>query len=198
MQWFELSSNAASAANTRGSSGHTFFTSVCSAKLCPTIWLYRHGKPQTARMAYPLGMTGPQPSDDMPESARELYEEARGVAGRSPRAAAALLRMCTEDVVRDVTSHLPPKTTLNNRIKHLVKEAGLRRGVQQALDSLRVFGNDAAHSAIRIDENLAIATALFQLVNVIVVSIITERNIIQDVYGALPESARAAIETRDS
>ncbi len=70
--------------------------------------------------------------------------------------------------------------------------------MQQALDSLRVFGNDAAHSAIRIDENLAIATALFQLVNVIVVSIITERNIIQDVYGALPESARAAIETRDS
>ena len=48
------------------------------------------------KMIYPKKLTAPLPHEDMPDSAKELYEEARNVSDDSPRAAAALLRVSLE------------------------------------------------------------------------------------------------------
>jgi hypothetical protein len=57
----------------------------------------------------------------MSDSVRAVYEEARAVAGASPRAAAALLRVCAEMVVNELESG---SGTLYSKIGKLV-ERGL-------------------------------------------------------------------------
>ena len=128
----------------------------------------------------------------MPESARDLYIEAGNVLDASPRAAAALLRMCTEDVVKTLTPDLGNKKTLNQRIGHLVKEHNLPDRVQQALDVLRIAGDNAVHSpTINLGDDMETATALFDLVDVIVAEMLSPKEATNRFYDRLPE-----IETR--
>ena len=49
-------------------------------------------------MIFPSGSTIPMAHTDMPESVKEIYDEAREIAGQSPRAAAALLRLALEKI----------------------------------------------------------------------------------------------------
>jgi hypothetical protein len=86
---------------------------------------------------------------------------------------------------------------INTDIASLVRK-GLPVQVQQALDVVRVTGNNAVHPG-QIDANDSdVAEQLFPLVNLIVEYQISLPARINEMYEALPEGAREAISRRDS
>lgn len=153
------------------------------------------GTHRVSEMIYPSLITAPLPHPDLPETVLPDYEEARSISSVSPRGASALLRVCIEKLC----DHLGAKDgNLNDRIGALVQK-GLPERVQQSLDAVRVIGNNAVHPGTMDPEDVAdVCNSLFALVNVIVEDRITRPKMVDAVYAALPEKARAAIEKRDA
>jgi len=90
-----------------------------------------------------------------------------------------------------------PGVNLNADIGTLVRK-GLPPEVQQALDTVRVIGNNAVHPGqIDIDDNPEVANRLFGLVNFIVDRMISHPKQIEAFYGALPEKDLTKIAKRD-
>lgn len=82
-------------------------------------------------------------------------------------------------------------------IGDLVKD-GLQPTVQQALDAVRVIGNNAVHPGkIDFDDSPEVAMTLFHLLNLIVTRMIAEPKEVAEIFQMLPEEARAAIGRRD-
>lgn len=131
---------------------------------------------------------------DLPTDCTAEYEEARDVFSKSPRAAAALLRLC----IQELMPHLGGAgKNINDDIKTLVAN-GLPAQIQKALDYCRVVGNNAVHPGeISLNDSPEIAQRLFEMINFIVEDRITRPKEIEALYEKLPEGARAAIEKRD-
>ena len=146
------------------------------------------------RLLYPPQRTGPEPNEDLPETVKTDYEEARSILNLSPRGAAALLRLCVEKLC----IHLKAVgSTLDDQIGDLVKK-GLSVRVQQSLDAVRVIGNEAVHPGqMDLKDNPETAETLFMLVNVITEKMISEQKHVEAVYASLSPSKRDAIERRD-
>ncbi len=86
---------------------------------------------------------------------------------------------------------------INEDIAALVKK-GLDVRVRQALDVVRVIGNNAVHPGkIDLRDDRATAERLFGLVNLIAEIMISQPKHVSDMFASLPEGARKAIETRD-
>ncbi|MFQ6486123.1 DUF4145 domain-containing protein [Brachybacterium epidermidis] len=149
-------------------------------------------------MIWPPTAAGEPPHKQLPESLRDLYEEARAVAVFSPRAAAALLRLLTEDLVRQFAD---PNATLNDNIGALVRDGKLGSHDQQMADYLRITGNRAVHPGQVDDvdgEASRRADLMFTFINLLVERFIALPERIAEAYAQLPEGARAAVERRDS
>lgn len=132
---------------------------------------------------------------DMPESVKQLYNEAGLIYNKSPRAACALLRLAVDKLCNELGE---TDRDINKNIGALVKK-GLPQTVQQVLDVVRVVGNKAVHPgqiAFDVDDK-ATATMLMRLLNMIVDRMITEANEIDSLYQGLPESVRESIDKRD-
>jgi hypothetical protein len=148
-----------------------------------------------AHVLYPSGISAaPLPHVEIPENVKREYLEAKDIVNASPRGAAALLRLA----LQKLCVHLGGGgANLNDDIGLLV-QSGLPVQIQQALDVVRVIGNNAVHPGeISVDDNPEIAQALFGLINVIVENRIAEPKRIQALYASLPEGARNAIDRRD-
>ena len=127
-----------------------FFAAICGRCSNYSIWNSRTKKvgDKSAARVYPRILTSLAPNQYMPDSAKGLYEEARMISGDSPRAAATLLRCAVEKVL----DHLKiKKDNLYNRIGILVERKDLPETVYNALDIVRITGNDGAHSSQQID-----------------------------------------------
>lgn len=132
---------------------------------------------------------------DLPESVKQLYNEAGLIYNQSPRAACALLRLAIDRLCNELGE---TDRDINKNIGALV-EKGLPKKVQQALDVVRVVGNKAVHpGVIAFDvDDANTAKSLMRLINMIGQSMITEPKEIEDMYNQLPESAKESIERRD-
>lgn len=132
---------------------------------------------------------------DMPNSVKQLYNEAALISNKSPRAACALLRLAVDKLCLELGE---TDRDINKNIGALVKR-GLSQDVQQALDIVRVVGNKAVHPGqIAFDvDDYATATMLMHLLNMIVTRMISEPNEINCLYQGLPESVKKSIENRD-
>jgi hypothetical protein len=132
---------------------------------------------------------------DMPESVKQLYDEAGLIYNKSPRAACALLRLAIDRLCNELGEN---DRDINKNIGALVRK-GLPQSVQQALDVVRVVGNKAVHPGqIAFDvDDVGTATMLMRLLNIIVDRMITEPNEIDLLYQGLPESVKNSIEKRD-
>ncbi|WP_090386643.1 DUF4145 domain-containing protein [Pseudomonas anguilliseptica] len=145
-------------------------TTCCPARM--SLWLVEEDdyRQPNGRMIYPTCATAPLPHPDMPEDIARDFEEARQVLNHSPRAAAALLRLC----VQKICNHLVGKPGgIDEQIGQLVAN-GLPRRVQQALDSVRVIGNESVHpGSMDLNDTPEVGQVLFRLVNLIIQDCIT-------------------------
>ncbi|HVQ45034.1 MAG TPA: DUF4145 domain-containing protein, partial [Candidatus Saccharimonadia bacterium] len=147
-------------------------------------------------LIYPHGDVSIAPVEEMPADVTAIVLEANDILDKSPRGAAALLRLC----VQKLMPHLGEKgKNINNDIASLVAK-GLDTRIQKALDVVRVAGNDAVHPGqIDWDDDKTVATQLFGLVNLIVETQITQKKHIEDLFEAVvPDTVKAEIEKRDT
>ena len=190
MKWYEVDTTASYAPSTH------LNLKVARCAFCNqfTLWSYQE-------MLLPANTTAPMPNEDMPESVKELYEEARGIVNKSPRGAVALLRLALDKLCDEIDVECKqPKYNgkISDKIGILVKK-GLSEQLQQAFDFVRVTGNDAVHELglIDVQDNPEIATTLFGLLNFIVEKMITEKKKIASLYNLIPESRRDKIKERN-
>lgn len=135
-------------------------------------------------------------NQDMPESVKQLYDEAALIYNKSPRAACALLRLAIDRLCNCLGEN---DRDINKNIGALVSK-GLPKEVQKALDVVRVVGNKAVHPGqISFDvDDTNTATMLMHLLNIIVERMISEPNEIEALYQGLPESVKESINKRDA
>ncbi len=137
----------------------------------------------------------PTPNEHMPPDIRADYDEAASILPKSPRGAAALLRLS----VQKLMVHLGmPGDNINNDIKKLVA-AGLPVQIQQALDYCRVVGNNAVHPGeLSLEDTPDMAWTMFEMINTIVQLRIAAPKQLEELYAQLPQGARDAIAKRDT
>ena len=146
-------------------------------------------------MIHPDIHTAPLPNSDIPDICLGDYLEARDISNKSPRGAAALLRLCIQKLCVELGGK---GKNINDDTATLVQN-GLPQRVQQALDVVRVIGNNAVHPGeISIEDEPNTVTALFSLVNLIVDNQITQPKQVAGLFEALPRGAKEAVEKRDS
>jgi hypothetical protein len=152
-----------------------------------SIWI-------SSAFAWPQRGEGPPPNPDLPEQVLKDYEEASKILHLSPRGACAILRLA----IQRLCIYLGEEgKKLNEDIASLVKK-GLPPQVQQALDVVRVTGNNAVHPGrMDLSDDPATADSLLRLLNVIGERMITGPKHIQELYDSLPETALKQIEERD-
>lgn len=147
------------------------------------------------KMIFPYNSTAQLPNIDMPDDVKADYEEARSITSISPRGAAALLRLA----IQKLCKHLGGTgENINADIGHLVKN-GLPIKLQQALDSVRVIGNNAVHPGqIDLKDDVETANKLFAFINIICDNQITQPKQIDSFYTEkIPENLKQAIYKRD-
>jgi hypothetical protein len=147
-------------------------------------------------LIYPVNHISIAPNDGMPADVKADFLEANEILDKSPRGAAALLRLS----IQKLMVHLGEKgDKINDDIASLVQK-GLDARIQKALDVVRVVGNSAVHPGqIDLNDDKTIATKLFGLVNVIVESQITQAKHIEEMYDTIvPDTVKAQIERRDA
>ncbi|MBI4114800.1 MAG: DUF4145 domain-containing protein [Candidatus Niyogibacteria bacterium] len=164
-----------------------FRTAKCTRCNGYSAWWY-------GEMIYPVTTRIEKPSNDLPTEVRRDYDEAAQIVQKSPRAAAALLRLAIQKLCTSIGG---TGKNLNDDIAKLV-ENGLPEKVQKMLDTVRVIGNHAVHPGeINLDDQPQTAETLFRLVNIIAEKMITEPKEIDALYGTLPDKDKEQISKRD-
>lgn len=152
-----------------------------------TVWI-------DDKMLYPFTGNAPLPNSEMPDSVRKCYLEAAEIVSRSPRSAAALLRLG----IQHLCTELGQKgKNINDDIAALVKN-GLPEIVQQSLDVVRVTGNEAVHPGQIDTDDPNVVSNLFELSNIIVEYMIAMPKRVSGLYTNLPQKALDGITKRDS
>jgi hypothetical protein len=173
------------------------YRATCMACKKANWWLERDspdGFGMIDTMMWPAQVATPPGHPDLYPDLRADFEEARSISKASPRGAAALLRLVIEKLVKELGAK---GDTIDKMIGDLMSK-GLPVQVQQALDTVRVIGNNAVHAG-KMDQADVEATVnqLFALVNIIVEQQVTQPKKIAELFGTLPEGARNGIERRD-
>ena len=152
-----------------------------------SIWVYD-------QIVYPSTKIDVKPNQDLPSNIAKLFEEAREIAGSSPRGAAALLRLSIQYLCKELGE---PGKDINKDIASLVSK-GLDPLLQKALDVVRVIGNEAVHPGeINLDDNHDIVLQLFDIINLIAGQMITHPKHVDEMYAGLPANKLQGIEQRD-
>jgi Domain of unknown function (DUF4145) len=166
---------------------HNLHVSQCYS--CSKCALWLHG-----RLIYPAPQLQVECNSDMPDAIRPDFDEAREIFFLSPRGAAALLRLAVQKLCVVLGES---GKNINEDIASLVRK-GLPVQIQQALDTVRVIGNEAVHPGqIDLNDDQDTAASLFELVNIIIDEMISKPKKIKQMYEKLPVSKRDAIAKRD-
>lgn len=163
---------------------------VCRCEKCGNISVWFE-----QRIIHPAISSAPNPAIDMPDDVKKDYEEARQICNVSPKAAAALLRLA----VQRLMPHLGEKgKKIDDDIGSLVQK-GLPVDIQQALDIVRVIGNNAVHpGTIDINDDMEIVETLFSCINITVEYMITNPRKIRETFQKkIPQNTKEAIDKRD-
>lgn len=145
------------------------------------------------KMYFPDTGNSAFPNPEMPDSVKELYLEASSISNKSPRGAAALLRLAIQVLCKELGEN---GEDINTDIGKLVKK-GLPEIVQQSLDVVRVTGNDAVHPGQIDTDNPETVAQLFDLINVIIEYMIALPKKVSGIYSGLPSNKIDGIKQRD-
>jgi hypothetical protein len=166
---------------------HTKFSRAqCVHCMEHTIWVGE-------TMYYPDKGISIPPNEMMPASVLKIYLEAGSIYNKSPRGAAALLRLGIQILCKELGEK---GNNINDDIGNLVKK-GLPPIVKESLDSVRVIGNEAVHPGQIDTEDPATVFGLFELINIIVEYMIALPAKVTGLYGKLPQGKIDAIKKRD-
>jgi hypothetical protein len=136
---------------------------LCSGS---SYWVQEH-------LVWPSPHLGPAPNEDLHNEVLELYNEARAIAPRSPRAAAALLRLLVERLADELGADAG---TLAERINQLATSGVITQRTIDALTAVRLTGNSAVHAG-QIDpsceDDVRVVLLLFTIVNSIAENALT-------------------------
>lgn len=147
------------------------------------------------RIVWPPVGGAPPANSDMPDEVRADYQEAASIVYLSPRGAAALLRLAIQKLCKYLGE---PGKNINVDIGSLVAN-GLDAHIQEALDAVRVIGNESVHPGeMNLKDDQETAVALFGLVNLIVEEMISRKKRIRAVYSKLPPDKLKGIMDRDA
>jgi hypothetical protein len=166
-----------------------FAISTCQSCNDISVWV-------DAEMIYPRKTPVDPPNDDMDEDIKALYLEAATIFTDSPKGSTAILRLALQKLLKQIGKK---GKNINNDIKELVSE-GLSPKIQQALDLLRVIGNNAVHPGqIDLDDNKDVALKLFHILNFISEEMITKPKELDFLYSDLiPDDTKEHIKQRDA
>jgi len=172
--------------------GDEWSLSVCFNCGAGTVW-------RGTSIVWPGESSLPMPHPDMPESARELYDEARAVFPHSRRASAALARAALERLLRDQEGADP-----NGRLIDLIGQlqGKVRSSLWKVLTVLRHLGNTTLHGsdpdgvvALYMEGDAAeVAEPYFTAMNMLVEELITQEGEADELYAMLPASVRDSAE----
>ena len=161
-----------------------FHFSVCSSCKETSVWF-------NEQLIYPRITSLPEPNIDLNTEAKEVYIEASHIFQDSPRASAALLRLCLEILCHQ----LEEKGKLISCIGSLSKKGKLNNHILRALDYCRVIGNHAVHAGeIDLKDNTKVVETLFYLVNDIANELLTKPREMNERYSSLTKIAEKHIE----
>ncbi len=165
-----------------------FSIATCASCGDFTLWV---GK----GIVYPKKTKLPPPNIDLNEEIKSLYLEASSILIDSPKGSTALLRLALQKLLEQVGKS---GKNINGDIKELVAD-GMSPKIQQALDLLRVIGNNAVHPGqINLDDNAEVAQKLFGILNFIAEELITKPKELEDLYANLiPADTQDHIKQRD-
>lgn len=165
-----------------------FSLSTCDACSQFAVWV-------DEIIVYPLKISVQLPNEDLNAQSKKLYLEAAIILDDSPKGATALLRLALQHLLIQLGGK---GKDINEDIKKLVA-AGLSPKIQQALEMLRVVGNNAVRlGSIDLDDNKEIALKLFQILNFIAREMITQPREINDIFDdIIPEGVTQKINKRD-
>lgn len=152
-----------------------------------SAWLHKH-------LLHPTTSSEFTPNEDLNFDIKQDFLEATKIINYSARGAAALLRLC----IQKLCIQLGEKgKNINADIASLVKK-GLDPKLQKALDIVRITGNNAVHPGqidLKDDKNTAVQ--LFNLINLVADTMISQPKHINELFEKLPSDAKEAIEKRD-
>jgi len=178
-----------------------YMIAVCTRCGKNNVWLRKviQRQPEiitSGRMVYPDVVTTPPAIADMPDDVKAEYNEAATVLNKSPRSAAALLRQALQKLM----VHLgEPGKKIDADIRSLAKKEKLPAMLIKVADTMRLTGNDSVHPGEMLDEDRDhIATKMFDLLNHIVYSAITQPKEFEAMYNMTPEHKRKAAEEKDA
>lgn len=179
---------------------NTIIAAQCQACLRSSIWLKNVHPLELEEenyeiLLYPRTSTvDEEPNTDMPSNVRKVFDESSLILDDSPRASAALSRLAIELLMDELKAE---GKNLNSKIGDLVSK-GMPITIQQALDAVRVIGNNAVHPGkIDMSDNKDMAITLLKFINIIVENQITQPKLISEAYSSLPKGALKGIERRD-
>lgn len=179
-----------------------YIEATCSHCDKASLWIsyktdsnLHHVVPVRGEMLLPDFGLSPLPELDMPEDVKRDYLEASRIFSRSPRGAAALLRLGLQKLCK----HLGQKgENINEDIRALSANNIIPPLVVKVADTVRITGNNAVHPGEMSDEDFDhVASKMFELLNFIVKKAITEPKELEILYQMTPEAPRKSAEQRD-
>ncbi|HZZ29532.1 MAG TPA: DUF4145 domain-containing protein [Pirellulales bacterium] len=123
-------------------------------------------------MVYPNHGAAPPSNPDMPLEVKQYYAEAATIALKSPRSAAALLRLAIQLLCAELGED---GQNLEFSVMSLVRR-GLPITIQQALDVMHVIGPDAVRPGFIDTDGEHVVFRLFDLLNLMVEYMVTLPN----------------------
>lgn len=151
---------------------------------------------KNAEILFPDNGMAALPEDDMPEDVKIDYVEAARIFSKSPRGAAALLRLGLQKLCK----HLGEDgSNINNDIRSLAAKNILPPMVVKVADTVRITGNNAVHPGTMKEEDFDfVASKMFDLLNFIVKKGISESKELDALYQLTPEGPRKSAEDKDA
>lgn len=163
---------------------------IANCGVCPgiSVWV-------NEIMVYPKHINVDPPNDDMSDEIKSIYVEAANILSDSPKGSSALLRLALQKLLIQVGKS---GNNINNDIEELVRE-GLSPKIQQALDLVRVVGNEAVHPGqIDFNDGNDIALTIFRLINFIANELVSKPKELNSLYeNIVPGDIKQHIATRD-
>lgn len=179
----------------RTSTSTPFYVANCAHCKASNLWLF-NASVKNGLMIFPDKSSVSLPDQDMPEDVLQDYNEAAQIFHRSPRGAAALLRLGLQKLCKNLGQ---PGKNIDQDIRKLAETNVLPPMVIKVADTVRITGNNAVHPGEMSDEDFdQVAAKLFELLNFIVRKGISEPRELEALYNMTPEGPRKAAEDKDA